>query len=248
MTKEDKLFKQNMDGKTFKEILLYCDKHEIEFDAIIGDVDMDATYCFSGNLVITEYCEKEFGELLNSKCNITVYDEGCYTPCVEVLYDDDEVGNNFTMALAGFISDTTYRKLFGGEDLDDLEDVDELEETEEPKDNIEKVIVQDKEQLDLLYNESAFTMEGCREDSIDELLEWIEQYTKIKQRRVFITKGYVMNLAYGLTGSNKYNNDLTIVSVLLSDLENPMNIVIPRFEIHGRWFDDIVDNNARREK
>lgn len=27
-----------------------------------------------------------------------------------------------------------------------------------------------------------------------------------------------------------------------------MRLAIPRFEVGGRWFDDVVDNNARREK
>ena len=57
-----------------------------------------------------------------------------------------------------------------------------------------------------------------------------------------------MNLAYGLTGDNAYRDDLHIVSVKLSDIENVGAIVIPRFQVGGRWFDDIVANNRRREE
>ena len=53
-----------------------------------------------------------------------------------------------------------------------------------------------------------------------------------------------MNEQYGLSGSNAYPEDCTIVSV--TDI-NQMAITIPRFEVGGRWFDDIVDNNTRRE-
>ena len=57
---------------------------------------------------------------------------------------------------------------------------------------------------------------------------------------------YIM-VEINLKGSNAYKDELTIVSVKLSDLSNVNAIVIPRFEIGGRWFDDIVDNNARRQ-
>jgi hypothetical protein len=53
-----------------------------------------------------------------------------------------------------------------------------------------------------------------------------------------------MNTYYGLKGSNAYPNDLTIVSV--TDI-NQIKIAWARFGVGGRWFDDIVDNNARRE-
>ena len=34
--------------------------------------------------------------------------------------------------------------------------------------------------------------------------------------------------------------------IKLSDLINPSAIVFKRFDFGGRWFDDVVDNNARR--
>ena len=54
-----------------------------------------------------------------------------------------------------------------------------------------------------------------------------------------------MNDTYGLTGRNAYSDDLSIVSV--TDI-NQMKVTLPRFEVGGRWFDDIVDNNAMRER
>ena len=35
---------------------------------------------------------------------------------------------------------------------------------------------------------------------------------------------------------------------MLDDIEDPTKIAIPRFQVGGRWFDDIVDNNRRREE
>ena len=53
-----------------------------------------------------------------------------------------------------------------------------------------------------------------------------------------------MNDNYYLTGTNRYQDDLSLVSVV--DI-NLMKVTFKRFEIGGRWFDDIVDNNASRE-
>lgn len=104
-----------------------------------------------------------------------------------------------------------------------------------------------KEQLDYLYNNSTFTIEGLVEESIPDLITWLEENTTFTMNEpvVYVTKGYVMNLAYDLVGDNAYDNDLTIISVIGIDL---MEIAIKRFSIGGRWFDDIVDNNANRKK
>lgn len=99
-----------------------------------------------------------------------------------------------------------------------------------------------KEQLDKLYNNSAFTIEGLAEESIVDLLNWLKENTTFKTENpvVYLTKGYVMNLAYDLTGNKAYNNDLSIVSIIDIDL---FKIALKRFSVGGRWFDDIVDNN-----
>lgn len=109
--------------------------------------------------------------------------------------------------------------------------------------NIENVTT--KEQLDKLYNNSAFTIEGLAEESIPDLITWLEENTTFitDEPIVYITKGYVMNLAYNLVGDNAYDNDLTIISVIDIDL---IKIAIKRFSVGARWFDDIVDNNVMR--
>lgn len=95
---------------------------------------------------------------------------------------------------------------------------------------------------------SALTMEGLAEDSISEFIDWVKQYTPMKSETAYIIKGKTMNDVYMLTGNNKYPDDCTIVSIKLEDMENSMAVVIPRFSIGARWFDDIVMNNAAREK
>lgn len=109
---------------------------------------------------------------------------------------------------------------------------------------IENVV--NKEQLEKLYNNSAFTIEGLAEESITDLMEWLKENTTFTTDNpiVYVTKGYIMNLAYNLNGSNAYKDDLTIISVIDIDL---VKIALKRFSVGGRWFDDIVDNNIIRE-
>lgn len=110
---------------------------------------------------------------------------------------------------------------------------------------VENVIT--KTQLDKLYNNSAFTIEGLAEESVSDLITWLENNTTFTTDNltVYIIKGNVMNKMYNLYGNNAYNDDLTIVSII--DIDS-MKIALKRFSVGGRWFDDIVDNNARRKE
>lgn len=85
-------------------------KDEVEFDAIIGDVEMPATLGFCDDWVITDYCKEKFGELLESE--IIIHERIDYLDIVEVLYDNDRVGEQFAYAVAGYIGETEWNKLF----------------------------------------------------------------------------------------------------------------------------------------
>ena len=107
-----------------------------------------------------------------------------------------------------------------------------------------------KKQLNKLYNQSALTWEGLSsdEENLNAVKDWLKEHKAIlhnDEPTFHIITGAFMNEQYGLSGDNAYAEDLTLVSV--TDI-NQMAIVIPRFEVGGRWFDDIVDNNARREE
>ena len=109
--------------------------------------------------------------------------------------------------------------------------------------------VSTKEQLDNLYNQSALTWEGMNtdEENLNAIKEWLNEHGAILENTeptFHIISGELMNGTYGLTGRNAYSDDLSIVSV--TDI-NQMKVTLPRFEVGGRWFDDIVDNNAMRE-
>lgn len=115
---------------------------------------------------------------------------------------------------------------------------------------INKIEVTTKEQLDELYNGSAFTMEGfdTSKENIKELIEWFNKYGGIKEPlSIFIIKGSVMNNEYGLTKDNAYPNDLNIVSIKLEDIKEVNRVAFSRFAIGARWFDDVVNNNTERQ-
>lgn len=87
-------------------------KDEYEFDAVIGDVDMPATFGFLEDWCITDYCKEKFGDLLNSEIIIHKDPKGRYTETVEVLYDDYKVGEKFCWSVAGYIAEDEWYKLF----------------------------------------------------------------------------------------------------------------------------------------
>ena len=115
---------------------------------------------------------------------------------------------------------------------------------------MERIMVKTKAQLEELVKESALTWEGLdtSDESLKQVFDWLKGYTPLKCERVYITKGALMDAVYELTGDNAYQSDCSIVSIRLCDMEKPMAIAIPRFMVGGRWLDDIVDNNRRREE
>lgn len=114
---------------------------------------------------------------------------------------------------------------------------------------MEKTIVQNRRTLDELYAGSALTFIGQSDEdgNVKDIFDWIEGHTPLKRREAYVIKGELMNREYGLTGDNAYRPDLTILCFRLDDMEAPMKLAIPRFQVGGFWFDDVVDNNARRE-
>lgn len=100
------------------------------------------------------------------------------------------------------------------------------------------------------YNGSYYTILGCAGD----LAEWTAGYKELLETsgigtpKEFITfKGADMNEFYGLTGSNAYNDELTCLMFPLNALD-VTKLAIFKLRAGDRWFDDIVDNNQRRQE
>lgn len=96
----------------FVDYIKFCIAHDLEFNAVIGDVDMPATFSFYNYMEITDYCMEKYGDLLNSDCEVKYDPTGRYTDVVIVNYDDYRKGEEFTWVVAGYISESEYKKLF----------------------------------------------------------------------------------------------------------------------------------------
>ena len=115
---------------------------------------------------------------------------------------------------------------------------------------MEIVSVTSKKMCQTLRKGSALTFVGFKMEhgNIKNLVDWISHYTKFTNERLYLIKGADMNKWYKLTGSNAYADSLNIVCIDLNDLEDYRPIIVPRFNVDGRWLDDVIDNNLRRER
>lgn len=108
------------------------------------------------------------------------------------------------------------------------------------------------EDMQRLYDESSLTFEGTTTDAenMQWLYDWLVEHGALAEGdplEIFVVKGSLMNSYYHLTGSNQYPGQLNIVCLPLSQFKEIGGITLARFQCGGRWFDDVVDNNSRRE-
>ena len=106
-----------------------------------------------------------------------------------------------------------------------------------------------KDKFEKMYNGSWYTITGAGGDindwkhGIQGLLDE-EGIGTIKEWEVF--DGKEMNDFGHLTGTNAYPDDLTFIAFSLDGL-NTGKLAMFKLRMGDRWFDDIVDNNARVE-
>lgn len=103
--------------------------------------------------------------------------------------------------------------------------------------------------LQKAYDGSYYTISGAGGD----LQEWKCGYAKMLEEQGIgkITEwidftGSDMNSEYNLTGSNRYPNNFQFLAFPLDNLDIG-KLAMFKLRMGDRWFDDIVDNNARRE-
>jgi hypothetical protein len=107
-----------------------------------------------------------------------------------------------------------------------------------------------KDILQQAYNGNYYTIIGCEGD----LNEWKEGYAKILSDSCIGTirhwiefNGADMNSVYGLTGDNAYQPDLHFLAFRLEKDMDINKLAFLKLRLGDRWFNDIVDNNMRRE-
>jgi hypothetical protein len=116
--------------------------------------------------------------------------------------------------------------------------------------NYEVVQATDKD-LDFFYEDWSLTVEGLstEQESLDDYYDVLSEFTALKPDfKFFVIEGWLMNLKYGLTGTNAYPDHCHIVVAPNGQFEDIGKVAIPRFAWGGRWFNDIVDNNAVRQR
>lgn len=97
-----------------------------------------------------------------------------------------------------------------------------------------------------LYEGSALTFAGIIPEEAHLYRDHFKAFTEIDETRpCYMYTGKQMNRHYGLKGRNAYKARLCFVSFTLDTFKDVTKIAIPRFQIGGRWFDDIVENNKR---
>ena len=110
----------------------------------------------------------------------------------------------------------------------------------------------DEGMFESFYEDWSLTFTGVvmDEDNLQYAVDFLNGHGgKVKPDvTVWHFTGKMMNDHYGLTGGNAYPDDLNFVAIMLSDIGDVHAISLPRFEIGGRWFTDIVDNNAMHEQ
>ena len=94
------------------------------------------------------------------------------------------------------------------------------------------------------YKGSYYTIIGAGGD----LQEWVNGYNEMLEERGigqprewFTCKGRALNKEYGLTGENRFKNNLTLLFFPLDGL-NASKLAILRIKMGDHWFDDVVDN------
>lgn len=161
-----------------------------------------------------------------------------------IYYEKHKDGNGATVII-DYQDDNEdyYEKVdvyFDKEELDESVDNKEFELIEATDDDIIK-----------LEDGSALTFEGLAsdEDSLKAMIDFFKEKTKITiPAKIYHLTGAKMNSMYGLTGSNAYPDDLNIISLPLDNWKDIGNLPMIKFKIGARWFDDIVDNNRRRQE
>ena len=106
------------------------------------------------------------------------------------------------------------------------------------------------ETLRKAYEGSYYTITGAGGD----LQDWKDCYAKMLKEQGIGTitewvafSGKDMNDEFNLTGRNRYQEDLHFLAFPLDGLDI-FRLAMFKIRMSDRWFDDIVDNNARREE
>ena len=96
------------------------------------------------------------------------------------------------------------------------------------------------------YKGSALTVIGMIPDEAQLYVDYMdEQGCKVDNtKQGFTFEAKAMNEYYKLKGNKKYPDDINIMVIPLDAFNDGGKLALVRLTFSGRWFDDVVDNNA----
>ena len=82
--------------------------------------------------------------------------------------------------------------------------------------NFIHVTEKDKNIFKDLYNDCALTIEGLdyEDESMQDFVDIVDECVGLKTNDIYVISGKAMNKVYRLTGSNRYPDNLHIVSII----------------------------------
>lgn len=90
--------------------LKYLKTHpDMDCDLIIGDCDMPATFVWGDSLAITQEGYEQFKPIMEAPYKVLSNGN------IEIFCKNYKIGEKFTMAAAGYVSESLYNKWFEGE-------------------------------------------------------------------------------------------------------------------------------------
>lgn len=110
--------------------------------------------------------------------------------------------------------------------------------------------IKEEKEISFLNETDAIVEEGLDISSIGLYAGWASDLagTVKDPLDVYLIHGDMLNHLWGLTGNNRYPDDLNIVAIPLNQLAEPEQLSLAKFEVGARWWSDVRDNNLRREK
>ena len=108
--------------------------------------------------------------------------------------------------------------------------------------NCEVVYIQTREDLDILYEKSTYSIQGIQEEDISNLLEDFSQIiAPATIKTVYLITGEVLNREFELRPDKQYPEDYLTACFVAPDSVKRIR------SWKGHWFDDIIDN-ARADR
>lgn len=102
--------------------------------------------------------------------------------------------------------------------------------------------------IQMAYDKWFYTIVGAGgdlNDWMDGIQKALDKFKIGKVKQWYFTKGKVLNDKWNLTGTERFNDDLTF---LMFDYEgmNVGKLAMFKIKAGDRWFTDIIDNSVRR--